>query len=415
MGRQVARLTALKVGRLKEPGLYPDGGGLYLQITGTGARSWLYRFMLNGRAREMGLGPLSSVGLAEARQAALDARRLRQAGVDPIDARNRQRSDATAAAARAVTFKDTAERFIKAKAPGWRNSKHEAQWCATLERYVYPVFGGASVQAIDTALIMKVLEPIWVQKPETASRVRGRIEAVLDAAKAQGQRQGENPARWRGHLSNLLPIRAKVRRVQHHPALPYGETGSFMAELRQRDGVAAVALEFLILTASRTSETIGATWDEVNLVDAVWTIPADRIKGAKVHRVPLSPGALALLQRMKKHQDASPTGAAHFVFPGDKARKPLSNMAMLALLARMGRGDLTVHGFRSTFRDWAAECTNYPREVAEMALAHVVDDKVEAAYRRGDLFERRRRLMNEWAKFCARATKRSEVVRLVQG
>jgi integrase len=274
-------------------------------------------------------------------------------------------------------------------------SKHAEQWRSTLSTYAYPVVGSQSVQAVNVALVMKVLEPIWDTKTETASRVRGRIESVLDWATARGYRRGENPARWRGHLQNLLPKREKVRRVVHHPALPYIEIGNFMTALRAHRGVAARAFEFLILTASRTSETIGARWDELDVDKAIWTVPAERIKAGREHRVPLSAPLVALIKRL------SNTKAGEFLFPGTEPDRPLSNMAFLALLKRMDRADITPHGFRSTFRDWAAEQTNYPREAAEMALAHAVGDKVEAAYRRGDLFEKRRRLMGDWAQYCA--------------
>ena len=384
--------------------MYSDGGGLYLQVTEAGAKSWIFRFMLNGRAREMGLGPLHAVSLADARTRAAECRRLRADGVDPIEARKLERGKARLAAARALSFRDAADAYINAHQAGWRNAKHAAQWRSTLETYAGPVFGSLPVQDVDVSLIMKVLEPIWATKTETASRLRGRIEVVLDWATARGYRQGDNPARWRGHLGNLLPQPARVQRVKHHPALPYVEVGAFMGALRQQDGVAAGALQFLILTATRTSETIGARWAEVKLDHAIWTIPADRIKAGKEHRVPLSAPAMTIIERLNKLRQSD------FIFPGGKVKKPLSNMALLALLKRMGRADLTAHGFRSTFRDWAAECTNYPREVAEMALAHTVSDKVEAAYRRGDLFEKRRRMMEEWARYCGKEKVPGDVV-----
>jgi integrase len=268
------------------------------------------------------------------------------------------------------------------------------------------VFGKLPVQSIDLAMVLKVLEPIWSTTSETASRLRGRIEAVLDWATVRGYRQGENPARWRGHLDSLLPSRAKVQAVRHHPALAYDQMGGFMEALRQQEGVSARALEFVILTACRTSEAIGATWDEIDLAAKLWTIPANRIKAGREHRVPLSAPALAILERMAVIRTGS------HVFPGGKAGKPLSSMALLMVLRRIGRGDLTAHGFRSSFRDWAAERTSFPPEVAEMALAHSVSDKVEAAYRRGDLFEKRRQLADAWAKFCgtAKASSNSAVV-----
>ena len=292
-----------------------------------------------------------------------------------------------------MTFNECTKQYLAAHSAGWRNAKHSAQWSSTLKTYVEPVIGSLSVHAIDTALVMKIIEPLWSKKPETASRLRGRIEAVLDWATVRGFRQGENPARWRGHLDKLLPARARVRKVKHHAALPYDELPTFMIGLRAQEGVAARALEFLILTAARTGEVIGARPDEIK--DKVWTVPAGRMKASKEHRVPLSESAFAVVETLREEH-----GGAH-LFPGGKRDKPLSNMAMLALLDRMGRSDLTAHGFRSTFRDWAAECTNYPNEVVEMALAHTISSKVEAAYRRGDLFEKRKSLMSDWATFCA--------------
>jgi integrase len=396
MARVIGKLTALKVSRASKPGMYGDGGGLYLQVTGTGAKSWIYRYMLRGREREMGLGSLSAVGLGDARAKATECRSLRQAGVDPIEARKSARDQARLDAAKALTFKDAAVAYIDAHRAGWRNPKHIWQWGATLATYANPIIGDLSLQTIDTTLVLKVVEPIWPTKPETASRLRGRIEAVLDWATVRGYRKGENPARWRGHLNKLLPARSKVRKVKHLTALPYAELPGFLVALRAQGGVAARALEFTILTAARTGEAIGAKWDEISLTDKVWTVPAGRMKAGKEHRVPLSGPTLMILENMKPNADAGDGS----LFQGGKRRKPLSNMAMIAVLRRMGRGDLTVHGFRSTFRDWAAERTKFPSEVAEMALAHTVGDKVEAAYRRGDLFERRRRIMAEWAKFC---------------
>jgi integrase len=402
VARTIGKLTALKVARASEPGMYADGGGLYLQVVAGGGKSWIYRFMLNGRSREMGLGPLHTFGLAEARLKAADCRRLRHEGVDPIDARKAQRDELRLVAARERTFDDCALSYISAHKAGWRNAKHAAQWQSTLDTYAKPVFGSLPVQTVDTALVMKVLEPIWTVKPETAGRLRGRIEAVLDWATVRGYRRGENPARWRGHLNKLLANRAKVRKVAHHPALSYDEIADFMTALRAQEGTAARALEFLILTAARTGEVIGARWAEVDLQQRIWIVPAERIKGGKEHRVPLSRSALALVEAMKG-------SSGEFIFPGGKRGRPLSNMAMLKLLVRLKRANVTAHGFRSTFRDWASERTSYPREVAEMALAHVVGDKVEAAYRRGDLFEKRRRMMEEWSRFCATPPARAKV------
>lgn len=399
MAREVGRLTALKVEKTKAPGMYADGGGLYLRVTPEGTKNWVLRFMLSGKPRWMGLGPVSLFGLQEARGKAIDARRLRHDGIDPIEARKAARQQTLLDAARAITFRECAASYIASHKAAWHNPKHAAQWAATLATYAEPIMGSLAVQAIDTALVTKVIEPIWSEKPETASRVRGRIESVLDWAKVRGFRQGENPARWRGHLENLLPARSKVRSVEHHAALPYAEIGGFISALRLEVGTAARALEFAILTAARTGEVIGATWGEIDLPGKMWVIPAARMKAAREHRVPLSPRAVEIVAAMKKLAGDGLSPMAP-VFSGAKPGKSLSNMAFLMLLRRMKRADLTAHGFRSSFRDWAAERTSYPGELAEMALAHAVSNKVEAAYRRGDLFEKRRRLMDEWAKFC---------------
>jgi integrase len=396
MARVIGKLTALRVDKASRPGMYGDGGGLYLRVTDDGAKNWVFRFMLNGRARWMGMGPLHTVNLAEARKRAGEHRLRRHDGVDPIEARRAERLKARLDAAKSVTFKECADNYMKAHRAGWRNGKHAAQWQATLATYAEPVIGGLSVQAIDTALVFNVLEPIWTTKPETAGRVRGRIESVLDWAKARGYRAGENPARWRGHLDKLLPPRSKVRRVEHHAALPYAELPGFLVSLRKQEGIAARALEFAIHTSARTGEVIGARWCEMDLLDKTWTLPAARMKSGREHRVPLTARALAILKEMQPHRHAEDA----FVFPGGKNGRPLSNMAFLMLLRRMGRGDVTAHGFRSSFRDWAAERTNFPAEVAEMALAHSVSDKTVAAYNRSDLFDRRRRLMAAWATFC---------------
>ena len=399
MARQVQRLTALEVDKIKTPGMYPDGSGLYLRVTPDKTKNWVLRYMLSGKPRWMGLGPVSLFGLQEARAKALDARRQRHEGVDPIEARKAARQQALLDAAKAITFKQCATSYIAAHKPSWHNPKHAAQWEATLATYAEPVMGALPVQAIDTALVTKVIEPIWSEKPETASRLRGRIEAVLDWAKVRGYRQGENPARWRGHLENLLPARSKVRSVEHHAALPYAEIGGFISGLRQQEGTAAQALEFAILTAARTGEVIGATWGEIDLPGKMWVIPGARMKAGREHRVPLSPRAVEIAAAMKKLAGDGVSLKAP-VFSGAKPGKPLSNMAFLMLLRRMGRDCVTAHGFRSTFRDWAAERTGFASEMAEMALAHAVGNKVEAAYRRGDLFDKRRRMMDDWAKFC---------------
>jgi integrase len=405
MARTVGKLSAAAVKNATRRGYYSDGGGLYLQVGAGGSKSWVFRYKAAGKLHEMGLGALHTVGLAEARTKARQNRGHRLDGLDPLAVKSATRLQAKLDAAKTMTFAACAEGYINAHRAAWRNEKHRDQWPNTLATYVNPVFGGLPVQAIDTALVMKAIEPVWNEKPETASRVRGRIEAILDWATARGYRAGENPARWRGHLDKLLPKPSKAKaaarrengRGEHHAALPYREIGAFMVELRQQQGVGARALEFAILTAARTGEVIGAPWDEINMAERLWAVPADRMKGGREHRVPLSDAALAILKEMAKVREGN------FVFPGGRAGQPLSNMAMLMAQRRMGRGDLTAHGFRSSFRDWAAERTGFPAEVAEMALAHTVGDKVEAAYRRGDLFQKRRQIMDAWAKFCATA------------
>jgi integrase len=412
MARLVGRLKALEVSRIHKPGLYPDGGGLYLQITGqeARARSWLYRYRFAGRERQMGLGSLSVVGLSEARTKAGEARRLRATGVDPIEARRAASERIRLDAARTVTFRECAEAFVGAKRGGW-HSRHAHDLLVSLERHAYPVLGSLPVGGIDTTLVLKVLEPIWTTKTETASRVRGRIEAVLDFAKVRGHREGENPARWRGHLDHLLPRPSRVKRVIHRAALPYAELGAFMARLAHETSVAVRALEFTILTGARSDETLHATWDEIDLANKIWTVPASRMKSGKEHRVPLSDAALACLSAMHLLAGEGPS----LVFPGSRAGRPLAPVAMRRVLAELDRSDLTVHGFRSSFRDWAAETTHFPNEMVEMALAHAVGSKVEAAYRRGDMFDKRRELMDAWASFLARPVGENVVALLPTG
>ena len=395
MSRSGGRLSALAVSRARKPGLYPDGNGLYLQVSGTNGRSWLLRYMRAGKAHAIGLGALKNVSLASARAAAQECRQMIGAGLDPIEVRKAGKARGKLEEAQAMSFKACAEAYIAGHRAQWRSATHAAQWHGTLATYAYPVLGAVPVQKIDVGLVVKVLQPIWVAKTETASRLRGRIENVLDWAKAHGYRQGENPALWRGHLDKILPRRTKVRTVQHHAAIPYQEVGAFMSELRSQEGVAARALEFTILTAARTGEVLGARPAEFDLVEAVWTVPATRIKGGKNHRVPLGARAAAIVaDMMSNHRGA-------FVFPGSRPATPLHRGAIWKILKNIGRADVTVHGFRSTFRDWVAEQTGYPRELAEMALAHVIENKVESAYRRGDLLEKRRRLMDEWANYCS--------------
>jgi integrase len=390
-------LTSLAVKNAK-PGRHADGGGLHLLVKQSGARSWVYRFMLNGKARDVGLGPAAgsdAVTLADARDKAAAFRLQVKAGVDPIAERQRMAAEGLAAAqavkVAGITFRAVAEAYIAHNEHAWRNAKHHQQWRNTLATYVYPVIGDLPVAEVSTAQVLQILEPIWKTKPETANRVRGRIEAILDAAKAREYRSGENPARWRGHLAQILPARTRLSRG-HHKALAYQILPDFLERLRGREAMSALALEFTILTAKRSSEVIGATWDEVDLEAAIWTIPAARIKSAREHRIPLSLRAIEILETVQ------PLGKTH-LFPGLRGGK-LADNAMLLLLRRM-QIDATVHGFRSTFRDWAAESTGYAHEVCEMALAHVIANKAEAAYRRGDLFEKRRRLMMDWSDYCA--------------
>jgi integrase len=406
MARTINKLSDLAVKHAKARGLYGDGGGLYLQVGPTGGKSWLFRYMIDGRARAHGLGPVQTISLKEARQRALDCRKQVLDGIDPKAEKDSVRAARRAEVRKLHTFKECAEAYMRANSAAWKNDKHASQWRSTLETYVYPEIGQLPVGQIDVGMVLRVLEKdgLWTVKNETASRVRGRIETVLDYAKARKFRDGENPAAWKGNLDHILPARRSVQKVEHHAALPYDEIGGFMRDLREMAGVAARGLEFAILTACRTGEVIGARWSEVDLDRRIWTIPAERMKAGREHRVPLSEPTLSILREMSQLR------IGEFVFPGGKIDKPLSNMAFLTLLRRMKRTDVTAHGFRSTFRDWAAERTSYPAEVAEMALAHSVGDKVEAAYRRGDLFEKRDRIMAEWATVCDRPELKSGTV-----
>lgn len=379
-----------KLLRAGTAGDYSAGRGLYLKVTGKAKGSWFYRYMLDGKRRRMGLGSFETTTLAQAGALRDDAAKLVSEGIDPLERRKASKQENTAAA---VTFDSVAADYIAAHRPGWKNAKHAQQWENTLKTYASPVIGKLAPGDVTTAHVLEVLKPIWTEKTETASRVRNRIELVLDAAKARGLREGENPARWRGHLDKLLPRREKVQAVKHHTALPYPQLPAFMA-LLTGDDMTTKAMQMTILTACRTSEVLGATWDEIDLQARIWTIPANRMKARKEHRVPLADAVLALLESLPRIE-----GNPH-LFPGMKAGKPLSNMAMLMGLRRMGRDDLTMHGFRSTFRDWAGECTPHPRDVCEQALAHSLGNDVEAAYRRGDLLEKRRALMNDWAAYC---------------
>lgn len=390
MARAIHRLTARRVETLSKLGRHADGGNLYLSISPNGGRRWVFLYRWEGRPREMGLGSAAkgAVGLADARKLAKTARDHLATGVDPLKAK-----EATKQSARAVpTFGTMADELIETMKPGWRSAIHATQWTYTLTELAKSL-RSKPIDQIETRDVLEVLKPLWQRIPETASRLRGRIEAVLDAAKAKGYRSGENPARWRGHLDQLLPKRQRLTRG-HHPALPYDKLPEFMTKLREERSIASLALHFTILTASRTGESTGARWSEIDLDKGVWEVPAERMKGGRLHRVPLSDEAKSVLQMLAQHR------RGEYVFPGTKADRALSASAMAKALKRMGYADVTVHGFRSTFRDWASETTSFPQEICEMALAHTIENKAEAAYRRGDLVEKRRKLMAEWASFC---------------
>jgi integrase len=401
MPKTAAELGPLAVSRLKKKGWNAVGGvsGLGLQITSSGARSWVLRIMVGGRRRSMGLGGFPTVGLAEARQKAREAREMVSKSVDPLLAKDKAKAALLAAQAIAVTFEDLAKQFIRSKESGWTNTKHAAQWTSSLNRYVFPIIGKKIVADIDENEVLRVLEAepeigkgsFWNTRTETASRVRQRIEAILDYATVRKLRQGENPARWKGRLASALPQRSKVKPVRHHSALKHKELPDFVAKLRHQNGQGALALEFLILTASRSGEVRGSVWKEVDLSQKLWIIPGVRMKSGREHRVPLCDRAIEILKGQKRGE------AGSLIFPSSKATQ-LSDMTLTAVLKRM-KVEVTAHGFRSTFRDWAAEETRYPNHVAEQALAHTIGDKVEAAYRRGDLLAQRREMMNDWAMF----------------
>ncbi len=400
------KLSAKRVERLTAPGRHSDGGGLFLSIDKAGRRRWVFLYTRRGRRIELGLGSGRDMSLATARTEAATLRAALASGEDPKTIRARDEE--------VPSFGEFADAYVETMETGWRNPKHIAQWRMTLKTYCEPI-RRLPVDEITTEDVLAILQPLWTRVPETAKRLRGRIENVLDAAKAKGKRQGENPARWRGHLDQLLPKRQKLTRG-HHAALPYDGVSAFMAELKTRQGVTARALELTVLTVCRTSEVLEATWTEIDLEKGIWVIPEVRMKAAKEHRVPLSDRALEILRgqyaeavNALKGADKSPLG---YVFPGPKPNKPLSTMAMAMLLRRMRPG-YTVHGFRSAFRDWASESTGFSHEVCEMALAHVIANKVEAAYRRGDLFEKRRKLMEAWARYCI-TPKTNKVVPLLR-
>jgi len=387
----IHKLTARKVSTAGR-GKHEDGGGLRLVVSSGGAKKWVLRFTVNGKRREMGLGSYPDVQLSVARNKASEHRNLAKSGIDPIESRRSEPEQTP-------TFTTCAARYIRAHRSGWRNAKHARQWVSTLKTYVRPEIGSKPVDLIATDDILKILNPIWNTKTETAKRIQGRIESILDYAAAHKYRGQMNSARWRGHLDKLLPKPTRVKKVIHHPAMPYSDVPNFMAELTDNDSISASALRLLILTATRTSEVLHSRWDEANLEQKIWTIPADRTKTRQEHRVPLSDAAVVILNA-QPHIEGTP-----YIFPGARQGRPLSNMALLQLMRGMGYGvggnlgDYVPHGFRSSFRDWSGEVSNFPRDVAEMALAHVIENKVEAAYRRGDLFEKRRMMMQSWSDY----------------
>lgn len=406
MAKMVKRLTDLKVKRTTEPGAYPDGDGLYLQIRKTGSKDWYYRYEVDGKGRKKGLGAYPTISLEKAREAAQECRLLRKQGLDPIDYAVQIEKEAEIQAqlnkAKAKTFKQCAIDYIDTRKNEWTNAKHAYQWTQSLKSYAYPYFGDTPVQEVNVGLVVDALKPIWTTKTETATRVRQRVEAILDYATVLHYRQGENPARWKGHLDKILPKPSKVRTVIHHPAMPYSEVSEYFSKLRQKETMAAAALAFIILTATRSGEARCAKWDEIDIDAATWTIPPERMKARKLFRVPLSPSAMTILEQVE------PLKMGGWVFPGLSGKTSVTEAAVRKLL-KATHPELTTHGFRSTFRDWCAEQTNFPREIAEAALAHVLENKTEAAYQRGDLLERRRKLMEAWDRYLRSEQQDNEV------
>ena len=394
MPKIAKELTALAVSKLRRTGLHAVGGaaGLGLKVMPSGSRAWVLRTVVAGKRREYGLGGFPTVTLASARERAKAMLDQLFEGIDPAETKKQAKSALAAQRARAVNFKPLAEQYIAQHEASWKNAKHAAQWTSTLEAYAFPVCGHMVASDINTATVLRILEPLWLKKTETASRLRGRIEAVLDYAAAKGLREGPNPARWKGNLALTLPAKRKVSPVEHHPAIPVEDMPKFFISLQQREGTAARALEFLALTAVRSGEVRGALWSEIDLAKKVWTVPPERMKAKREHRVPLSTQAITLLKSLPSKR------LGGLVFPGNKPKAKLSDMSLTAVMRRM-EVDAVPHGLRSSFRDWVGEETSYPREVAEMALAHTVGNAVEAAYRRGDLFEKRRSMMQDWAYF----------------
>lgn len=397
------RLTAKTIENLKERGYHPDGGGLYLQIQSAQSVSWIFRYSFEGKAHEMGLGSYKYITLAEARIKRNELKKILISGVNPLVEKNKIRNARRTEFSNKMTFDACAKAYIDSQKVAWKNEKHKTQWANTLETYASPVIGSLFVDEISTNLIMKVIEPIWVTKTETASRVRGRIELILNWATVRGLRTGENPARWRGHLDNLLPKRSLIQKVTHHKAMPYALLSGFMNKLKPQTDISSIALQFLILTATRTNETLNAQWSEIDFVEKIWTIPPERMKAKREHRIPLTDDAINLLKLIPK-KDFLP-----YIFLNSASGAPLSTNALLQKLNQLGES-VTVHGFRSTFRDWVSEETAHARDVAESALAHALRDRVEAAYRRGDFFQKRKALMEDWSKFCYFPNKKIDCV-----
>ena len=422
MPQRAKGLTAAMVEKGTKPGRYGDGVGLYLLVRSRHAKFWLFRYTHRGKMREMGLGPATgrtAVKLAAARARAHELHMMVRVGRDPLAERDAEKTKADADAAKAkagtITFAQVADMYIAAHEASWRSPRHRQQWRSSLRDYVLPVLGEQPIGSVDAGAVLKILEPLWRDKTETASRVRGRIESVLDYAKARNWREGENPARWKGHLKNLLPAKSRMRQVEHYAALPWQEVGAFMQRLRYCASVPSLCLQFLILTAARSGEARGARWSEINVTERVWTIPGSRMKSGKQHRVPMSEQALAVLHEMAQH------GTEGFVFPSMKAALTLSDVMLARVVDACGGNGATVHGFRSTFADWAGEATPFSRELVEMALAHrtfrddagqMVGSAVELAYRRGDMLEKRRKLMGAWATFCTKPVAAAEVIPL---
>src|SRR5215469_9726466 len=390
MPRYAHPLSSRRVQSLKTRGFYCDGGGLYLQVSKSGSKSWVFRYAIGGHKRDMGLGSIATFTLVEARERARKMRQLVAEGIDPIDDRKAKR----AGSASMLTFRQCSERYVASHEAGWRNGGTE--WLASLAKHVFPVFGDIGVAAIDLPLVLQAIEPLWTKQPVRMNIVRNRVEMVLDWAKVRGLRQGENPARWKGHLETLLPSRKKVAPVKHRAALPYREIAAFMVELRKLTDTSARVLEFQILTAARSGEVVAARWDEIDMTAGTWTIPGERMKAGRDHRVPLSPAALAILERQAEFREND------FIFPGRVSGQPIRIDAPMKPIEKLGlKGRVTAHGFRSAFRDWAAEQTSFAREIAEASLAHAIGDATERAYHRSDFIAKRRRLMEAWGRFCA--------------